>query len=110
MRKYTVTYDDGKVKESAEFDCPDRLPEPGDVYEFTTPIWTLADVVYDVGDTLEIISRTTCVPHHRTSSLGNLLVRGKFGTSVWTNIELSIASGWLKLTQKDTCHGSKETD
>lgn len=32
--EYTVTYDDGKVRGSAEFPAPDRLPQPGDVYEF----------------------------------------------------------------------------
>jgi len=29
--KYTITYNDGRVKQSAEFDAPDRLPEAGDV-------------------------------------------------------------------------------
>lgn len=101
MRKYTVTYDDGKIKESGEFDCPDRLPKAGDVYELTTTICTLGDHDYNVGDTLEIIARTTEVPHHRTSSLGNLYVRGKYGKSVWTNIEMAIASGWLKLIEAD---------
>jgi len=97
MQKYTVTYDDGKIKQSAEFPAPDRLPSQGDVYEFVTTIYTLGNVCYDVGDTLEIIGRTTEAPHHRTSSLGNLHVRGKYCISIWTNIELAIASGWLKL-------------
>ena len=100
MQQYTVTYDDGKIKESAEFPAPDRLPQPGDVYEFTETVFTLGNVCYVVGDTLEVIGRTTEVPHHRTSSLGNLHVRGKCGISVWTNMELAIAEGWLKLIEE----------
>jgi len=96
---YTVTYDDGKVRGSAEFPAPDRLPQPGDVYEFMFPVRTLANVQYRVGDTLEIVARTTVAPHHRTSSLGNLYVRCKYMTSVWTNVELAIAEGNLKLVE-----------
>jgi hypothetical protein len=99
MQKYTVTYDDGKIRKSAEFDCPDRLPQAGDVYEFVEPVQTLANINYKVGDTLEIIGRTTKAPHHRTSSLGNLYVRCHYMTSVWTNLESSIARGWLKLIE-----------
>jgi hypothetical protein len=96
---YTITYDDGKIRQVGECPAPDRLPQVGDVYKFEYPIWTLAQVTYDVGDTLEIVARTTAAPHHRTSSLGNLTVRCKYMTSVWTNIELMIANGWLKLVE-----------
>jgi hypothetical protein len=96
---YTITYDDGKVTESEEFYAPDRLPQPGDVYEFMFPVRPLANVQYRVGDTLEIVSRTMVAPHHRTSSLGNLYVRCKYMTSVWTNVELAIAEGNLKLIE-----------
>lgn len=96
---YTITYDDGKVKSSEEFSAPDRLPQPGDIYELTVPIYTLAGECYNVGDLMKIVERTNFAPHHRTSSLGNLIVCCKHfpNGSVWTNIELMIAEGKLRL-------------
>jgi len=96
---YTVTYDDGQKTWSAEFPAPDRLPQAGDIYEFAVPVHTLARVSYNVGDLVKIVGRTDFAPHHRTSSLGNLIVCCKHfpNGSVWTNIELAIAEGNLKL-------------
>lgn len=99
--KYTVTYNDGEIKQTGEFEAPDRLPQAGDVYEFVRSVHTLANIQYKVGDTLEVLGRTTVAPHHRTSSLGNLYVRCHYMTSVWTNLEASIANGWLKLIEAD---------
>ena len=95
--KYTITYDDGKLKGEAEFDAPDRLPQCGDVYEWTRPGRTMGGYAYDKGDRMTVLERTGHVPHYRTSSLGNLLVRGKHHTSVWTCFEASIVDGTFRL-------------
>jgi hypothetical protein len=97
MREYTITYDDGITKVSGQLPAPERLPQPGDVYEFTKTVLTLANVRYGCGDRLEIIERTNEIPHYRLSSLGNLRVKCKFFTSVWTNIEAIVERGSLRL-------------
>lgn len=79
------------------FIAPRRLPHVGDIYRFTVHCNTLANVSYQPGDTLEIIGRTVDAPHGLTSSLGNLRVKCKYFTSVWTNIEMAIAEGILVL-------------
>lgn len=73
VKTYTVDYDDGRNKFVLEFPMPDRLAQPGDVYEFTETARTLANQSYKKGDRLEIIERTQDRPHHRLSSLGNRL-------------------------------------
>jgi hypothetical protein len=100
--KYTVTYNDGKINQVGTFDAPEHLPEPGDVYEFTRQIQTLANVFYDKGDRLYILRRTEVAPHYRTSSLGNLEVRCKYMTSVWACVEDMISRGWIKLVEEET--------
>ena len=95
--RYQITYDDGYNQVTEDFPCPDRLPQPGDVYEFTTPVYTLGQVWYGVGERMTVIERTDDAPHHRKSSLGNLRIRGPNYTSVWTNFEATIARGWLRL-------------
>lgn len=103
--KYTVTYDDGKIKGSYECDAPERLPQCGDVYEWTRPTSTLGGYHYREGDRMTVLERTGHAPFHRRSSLGNLLVRspfliqGKYYTSVWTCFEACIADGALKLVE-----------
>jgi hypothetical protein len=101
MNKYTITYDDGMIKQSGEFETPKRLPQQGDEYRFAQPVVTLSNVSYDVGDKLLIIGRTNAAPHYRTSSLGNLLVSCKHMTSVWTNIEIMIACRTLVLDKSE---------
>jgi hypothetical protein len=97
MTKYTVTYDDGQDKGVGEFDAPERLPQSGDIYEWVRPARTLGGYSYDKGDLMTVVERTGHVPFYRTSSLGNLLVKGKHHTSVWTCFELCIAEGSLRL-------------
>ena len=97
MITYTITYDDGRVKVSGQLNCPERLPQAGDVYVATRHFYTLGDISYHPGDTFEILDRTSKTPHHRLSSLGNLVIRCKSKTSVWTNFEACVAEGWLEL-------------
>ena len=101
MDLYTVTYDDGNTRFVSEFPAPDRLPQPGDVYEFTVCVRTLANITYLPGERLTIIGRTDFAPHKRKSSLGNLLVNCKYMTSVWTNIESMIAQGTINLVEDE---------
>jgi hypothetical protein len=98
--KYTITYDDGEIHHEGELQAPDRLPQFGDVYEWVRPTRTVGGHDYRVGETMTVLERTGFVPHYRTSSLGNLLVRGPHGTSVWTCFEYLIAEGYLKLVDK----------
>lgn len=92
-RLYTVDPPD-----SWSMTCPDRLPVPGDTYEFTRPNWTLANKTYNVGDRLEVIERTT--EHHNfINSLGNLRCKCKHFTSVWSGIEELVRNGDLVLVQ-----------
>lgn len=103
MNTYTITYHaPGSASVSGEAPTPERAVEPGDIYEFTEQATTLASVSYTTGDTLEMLDRTAKAPHHLTSSLGNLVVRCKHGTSVWTNIEWLVAEGILKLKSVKT--------
>ena len=97
MKTYDITYDDGNRQDIGRAPCPERLPQPGDVYEFTLPINTAGNCSYNIGDTLTILERTSEAPHLRLSSLGNLRVQCKYHVSVWTNIEWMIADGHLKL-------------
>lgn len=100
MNQYTVLYDDGVRKASIPHNLPDRLPQPGDVYEWARPGRTLGGFDYRKGELMTVLERTGHVPFHRKSSLGNLLVRGPHGTSVWTAFEHCIATGDLKLVEK----------
>jgi hypothetical protein len=105
MKTYTITYSGRMLKESAEFPAPDRLPREGDVYEFTCRVATLANVTYNKSDLLTIIRRTKAAPHCRISSLGNLLVACKYMTSIWTNIEMMVANGELRLKESKVGNG-----
>ncbi len=98
--KYTIVFDDGVRTATGEFEAPERLPQPGDIYEWTQPGRTLGDYDYRKGETMLVLERTGHAPFHRTSSLGNLLVRGPHGTSVWACFESAIVDGSLKLVEK----------
>jgi hypothetical protein len=100
VKTYTVTYDDGKRRFTGEFQVPDRLPQAGDVYEFTETVRTLANQAYNVGDRVEIVERTMDKPHYRLSSLGNLRVKCPYFTSVWTELDNAIAEGRLRLVSE----------
>lgn len=63
-------------------------------FEFST----IGDIHYKEGDIFEIIKRESTkftAFHGNTSSIGPLLIRTKYGSSHWTMIEDSIASGML---------------
>lgn len=94
---FTITYDDGDVFVRETFHRPSRLPQPGDVYIVKQIVATLAGRMYRPGDRLEILGRTNSKPHHRLNSLGNLQVKCKFFTSIWTNIELMLEDGTIEL-------------
>lgn len=78
---------------------PDRLPEPGDVYRWTTEVTTAGGTRYVPGDEMIVLRRTHRNPYGRQSSLGNLLVRTPYAEAVWTCFEHCIAEGWLELTR-----------
>jgi hypothetical protein len=82
------------------FPKPDRLPEPGDVYETTISFTTLAQVDYNIGDRFEVLERTSMTRHGRHSSIGNLLIKCRHRTSVWTEFDAGVASGQFKLVEK----------
>lgn len=100
MKQYTVTYDDGVHKTAIPHDLPDRLPQPGDVYKWTRPGRTLGGFDYRKGEIMTVVERTGHAPFRRTSELGNLLVNGPHGTSVWTAFEHCIATGDVVLVEK----------
>ncbi len=100
--KYTVTYNDGKWQGQVELQAPERLPQFGDIYKWTVPGRTLGGHTYHVGDTVMVLERTGQVPYHRTSSLGNLLIQGPYGTGVWTCFEDCVAKGNLELVENRT--------
>lgn len=99
MSTYRVTYDDGRHRAVRDLQCPDRLPQPGDVYEAAHAFSTLADVAYNIGDRFEVLERTQMNKHHRTSSLGNLLIKCQHMTSVWTEFDAGVATGQFKLVE-----------
>jgi len=98
-KTYTVTIDNGKHKLMGTFPMPDRLPQVGDVYETTEPFVTLAKLAYNIGDRFEVIERTQMNKHGRLSSIGNLLIRDRFTTSVWTEFDAGVARGQFKLVE-----------
>lgn len=99
--KYTVTFDNGVRKVDIDHNRPERLPQPGDLYKWTRPACTFGAFEYRPGDKMMVVERTADAPFHRTSSLGNLLVRGPHGMSVWTAFEHCIAAGDLKLVVQE---------
>jgi len=97
MPTYNVIYEEGPDTVNIPHELPERLPQCGDVYEWALPTSTLGGHMYRPGDLMTVLERTGHTPHHRTSALGNLLVRDKQHTSVWTSFEHCIAIGYLKL-------------
>lgn len=73
---------------------PDDLPKAGDILCFTEHYETPGMMVYQAGDELHLMKRTTEAPYGKISSLGNWLVITKHGISVWSNIE------WLMAEEK----------
>jgi hypothetical protein len=96
---YNVILTQGALTYHIAHQRPERLPQCGDVYEWTHSGSTLGGHEYKIGDRMTVLERTGHVPHQRVSELGNLLVRGPHGTSVWTSLEHCIAVGSLKLVE-----------
>jgi hypothetical protein len=97
MPTYRITYNDGTSPITTQ-DLPmprpsDRQPVPGDVIVVAEPFWTPAAITYQPGDELNLLWRTALPCYHRTSSLGNWLVKSKYSVSIWTNIEFMLAMG-----------------
>ncbi len=83
---------------SYKFKAPDYLPDVGDVYVVQASFLTAGGVHYDIGDELQIVCRTDEAPHGILASIGNLYVIGKDKKiTIWSNIELAIRNGDLKL-------------
>jgi hypothetical protein len=80
---------------------PERLAQCGDVYEWTRFGATLGGHEYRPGDKMVVLERTRFAPYRRVSELGNLLVQGPHGTSVWTAFDHCIATGDLKLIEPE---------
>lgn len=80
-----------------EFKLPDRLPQAGEVYEWAHPGTTLGGHEFRVGDTMELLERTNEAPFEWFSSVGNWRVKTKYGVSVWSSIDESIAMNHLQL-------------
>lgn len=99
MHMFTILMGGKRVAPDIEFVSP-RLPVAGDVYVFNVPVLSFAGVLYEPGDQLKIIERTTEQPHGRLNTLGNLRVRCKALTSVWTNIELMLDDGVIRLVER----------
>jgi hypothetical protein len=95
--EYHVEYDDGLLKGGITLPRPERLPQPGDVYVATDSIWTISPAQYVAGDRFEVMERTHFAPHHRRSSLGNLVIRCRFKKSVWSCFDAVVATGCLRL-------------
>ena len=90
------------TRSSAYFETPYRLAEPGDVYVATTNLITVGGKGYSTGDTFEILERTKAAPYGYSWSLGNLLIKCKYGESVWSCFEICLAEGHLKLQSEET--------
>ena len=68
-------------------DLPERMPKPGDVYEFKFHVRTIGSDMYVPGDTIELIEKTHDAPQGYLCSAGNCRVKSKYGTSVWSSIQ-----------------------
>lgn len=97
---YNVIFDDGVSRADVPHELPDRLPQAGDRYKWMQPGRTLGGFTYHLGDVMTVLGRTDRVPHYRSSELGNLLVQGPHGESVWTSFEHCIAVGALRLVEE----------
>ncbi len=102
MSSYTVDIEEQGSKLTITLAQPERLPEPGDVYETTMPFGTLAKVSYNIGDRFEVLERTRLTRHGRVSSIGNLLIKCRHRTSVWTEFDAGVATGQFRLVEKKT--------
>jgi hypothetical protein len=94
-KTYTVTVTHHDQVFLVPHELSERLPQPGDVYEWTQAGRTLGRD-YRAGERMLVLERTGFAPHQRVSELGNLLVKGPLGISVWTAFEHSIALGFLR--------------
>jgi len=73
---------------------PVRMPMPGDRLVAAAPFYTPAHQ-YEVGDVFELVARTDDAPWGMKCSLCNWVVKDKFFTSVWSNIEWALNDGHL---------------
>lgn len=96
---HTITVTVNSEEHSQEFPSPERRAMSGDIYESTTPLYTLSGNNYNIGDQFEVIKRTDEAPHRRLSSMGNLVIKTKYGSSIWSCFDLSIAEGFFKLVR-----------
>lgn len=77
-----------------------KIPSAGDTYVFAHSMITFANVRYEVGDTLELLSLTDKAPFGHLNPLGNWVVKCKqFGPGedqcVWAGIWQMIIRGYL---------------
>lgn len=77
------------------FTPPDVMPKAGDVLVFTAPAFTPA-FQYHEGDELCLLYETDDHPWELLCSLGNWVVKCQHQTSVWSNIQIGLATGVLR--------------
>lgn len=77
------------------FRPPDVMPKAGDVLVCTEDIWTPA-AQYLEGDELQLLYETDDHPWELLCSLGNWVVKCKYQTSVWSNIQIGLSVGVLR--------------
>jgi len=95
MPFFHLMYNDGKSQAAKAFKTKLRIPEAGDVLIALKSFYALSGSQYNPGDTFELLERTQDAPFHILNSLGNLRVKCKDRTSVWSNIELAMSEGLL---------------
>jgi len=70
-----------------------HIPQPGDIYMFTTAMRTAGQFDYDKGDLLTLVRLTEETPFGYKSKIGNWVVKCKEKTSVWSSIWYLIEQG-----------------
>ena len=81
---------------TADFEAPVPPLDAGDVVVIARPMDTLGGERYNLWDELHSVGRTDEAPHHRITTEGNLLVRGKNDqVTIWSNIEWMISKGYM---------------
>ena len=78
-----------------------NLPEPGKVFEITQSFYTTAGVLYEKGDTLELIKSTEESPFGFESHFCNWVVKCKHWSppdphSIWSSIWYMIGRGLIQ--------------
>lgn len=96
---YTISGDGLLSGGSIDVPAPAVLPVAGDILIVEKAFMTPGDQIYKIGDEVHLVERTNDAPYGKHSSLGNWRAISKFGVSVWSNIEWSLAEGTFSIRQ-----------